>query len=789
MRGLRRAPGFATAVVLTLALGIGGNTAIFSVVDQLLLRPLPYPNGNQLLVIYEIGRQGSRADASPANWLDWQRESRTLASIAAWATTTMTLTGVGEPVRLYGQLVSSEFFPLLRVDPLLGRTITEADDRANAPRVAVISHALWQRRFGGEAGVIGRVVQLSDQPYEIVGVMPPSFRFVHQNTDIWSAYQLDRARPWRDTDGRFIDVVARLSDGVTMAAATAEMTAITRRLGETYAFNKGFSIELIPLREELAGQVQTSLLVLYGAVGVLLSIACFNVANLLLARAAGRQREMAIRASLGAGRLAIVRQLLVESLVLAVLGGAFGVALAHWSLAALVAFAPANLLRVPDLHVDTRIALYALGLSVCTGVIVGLVPAVSLIRRSLATRMRASGFNVTQAPRVRQALVVCQVAMTVVLLCGAGLLIRTLLALNVADTGFDRRNVLSMEVVLPAARYAPERRAPFFQQAVDALRALPGVEAAAAANSLPVIGTPRGGTSFHRLGTPELPPSERPSTRVRVVTPGFFRTLGIPVLRGREFTEADQAPNAAPAFVVNEAFAKSYLQDVDPLTASLSVLMQAENPHMPVIGVVGDVNEGSIRGGARPTVFYSHGQMQGTAMTIVLRTRVPDSLRAAAVGAVHALDPNLAVTSVRTLEEAFAESVAQERLSALVSGAFALSGLLLASLGLYGLLAFLVTERTKELGIRIALGAHLGRLMGGVIAGGLRLVAIGAAIGVVAAVLLSQSLGTLLFGVTPYDPATYGVVLALLAAVAIWASYVPARRAARVEPLTALRQD
>jgi putative ABC transport system permease protein len=791
-RGLRRSPGFAIAVVLTLALGIGGNTAIFSVVDQLLLRPLPYPDGERLLMVYEsfgggaVG--GNRPAVSPANWLDWQRQSRTLQGLAAWRTIAVTLTGVGEPIRLNGQLVSSEFFPLLGVTPLLGRTVSPEDDRPNAPPVAVLSHRLWQRRFGGAPGVIGRAIQINDRPAEVIGVMPADFRFVYQDNDMWGAYRLDRNQPWRETSGRFMNVIARLNPRNDMAAARAEMTGIAGRLAATYVFNKNTSVTLVPLREELTGQVQASLLVLYAAVGLLLSIACFNVANLLLARAASRRREIAIRTSLGAGRLAIVRQLLVESLLLAVAGGALGIALARWSLDALLAFAPADLLRVSAPHVDRRVLLYAVGLSVLTGLVVGLVPAMLVARRSMTAWMRTSGSTVTQSARVRQALVVCQVALTVVLLCGAGLLVRTVIALNNADNGFDKRDVLTMEIRLPGIRYTPERTRAFYREAVAALQALPGARSAAAANSLAVIGDLRGGSWFHRRGTPELPVNERPAANIRVVTPGYFRTLGIPVLHGREFTQADDG-SATPGYIVNEAFARTFLSDVDPLSASLTVWMQRENPYVQVIGVVGNVSEGSVRDNAKPTVFYSHRQMPETGMTLFVRANQPTAIARSAVEALHTLDANLAVSKVQTFDDAIAESLARERLSALVSGAFAVSGLLLAALGLYGLLAFLVTERTKEIGIRIALGAQLGRLTRSVVGGGLRLVAIGAAIGVAGSLLLFRLVGTLLFGVTPYDLSTYATVLALLCAVASVASYVPARRAARVEPLVALRQE
>ena len=787
-RGLRRRPGFAITVVLTLALGIGANTAIFSIVDQVLLRPLPYPSGDQLVMMYESFQSDDRNVVSPANWLDWQRESRTIQGMAAWRDRFATLTGVGEPVQLNVQLVSSEFFPVLGVRPLLGRTVSEHDDRPNAPQVAVLSHRLWSGRFRSDPNIVGRVIQLNDRPVQVIGVMPADFRFMDQENDLWSAYQLNRAQRWRETSGRFHYVVARLTPGSTLDAAQAEMSGIARRLEKQYVFNARNGVVLVSLREELTGQVQSALVVLYVAVAVLLSIACFNVANLLLARGAARGREIAIRTSLGAGRLAVVRQLVVESLLLAIAGGALGILLARWSLDALVAVAPADLLRVPELVVDRRVLAYAVGLSLATGVLVGLVPAVLVARNSLVSWIRSSGSTVTQAPRVRQILVVSQVALTVILLCGAGLLVQTVIALNGTGNGLDKRDVLTMEVQLPGVRYDADRRNAFFRDAVAALRGLPGVEAAAAGNSLAVIGELRGGSWFHRFGTPEVPQPERPFAAVRVVTPGYFRTLGIPIRRGREFTDADDA-SATAGFVVNEAFAKTYLADIDPLSASITVWMQPDNPYLPIIGVVGDVSEGSVREPAQPTVFYSHRRMSESRMTFFVRASQPTALASAAVGAIHRLDPNLAVTRVQTYDGAIAESLARERLSALVSAAFALSGLLLASLGVYGLLAFVVEQGTKEIGIRIALGAQLARLRRSVVGRGLRLVAIGVTIGMAGALVLLRSVGTLLFGVTPYDWSTYIAVAVLLGVVAVIAAYVPARRASRVEPLVALRQE
>src|ERR671935_1825407 len=619
--------------------------------------------------------------------------------------------------------------------------------------------------------------------------MPAGFRFVREDVDLWTAYQLDRNRPWRETtDGRFIHVVGRVADDATIDMARSEMEGIARRLAATYPFNKDTSVTVTPLREVLTGQVRTSVLVLFAGVGVLLAIACFNVANMLLARSASRQREIAIRASLGAGRWAIARSLLVESLLLAGVGGAVGLGLARWSLDALLAVAPTNLLGVSELFIDRRVLIYAFGLSLATGAIGGLASTILFARRSMADALRTRGSKTGHAPRVRQALVVLQVAMTVVLLCGAGVLVRTLLALDRAHMGFDPHDVLTMNVAVSPARYTAERCREFYREAVARVRALPGVEAAAAGISLPMIGSPRGGTRFHELGTPERPLNELPRTVVRMVGPGSFRTLRIPVLRGREFTDAD---NESPmgGFVVNETFARTYLSGRDPLTTFISVRMMEENPYLPIIGVVGDVSEGSVRSAPQPTVFYSHGRMPWATMTLFVRGRQPESLVKPVTAALHELDPTLAVSNVRTIESALAESLARERISALISTSFGVGGLLLAALGLYGLLAYLVAERTKDIGIRIALGARLARITGSVVAGGLALVAIGAAIGIAGSLLLLRSLGALLFGVTPYHVPTYAIVAVLLGAIAALASYLPARRAARVEPLTALRQE
>jgi putative ABC transport system permease protein len=556
------------------------------------------------------------------------------------------------------QLVSSEFFPLLGVAPLLGRTISDEDDRPNGPRVAVLSYRAWQDQLGGDPRAIGRTVQLDDRPKEIVGVMPASFRFVQQDVDLWTAFQLDRNLPWRETEGRVIHVVGRLATGATIGTARSEMEGIARRLAATYTFNKNTSMTVTPLREVLTGQVRTSVLVLFAGVGVLLAIACFNVANMLLARSALRQREIAIRASLGAERWPISRSVPLESLLLAGAGGALGLGLARLSLDALLAVAPTNVLGVSQLFIDRRVLIYAFGLSLATGAIAALASTILFARRSMADALRTRGSKAGHAPRVRQALVVVQVAMTVVLLCVAGVLVRTLIALDRAPMGFDADDVLTMRVAISPVRYPDERPRDFYREALTRLRALPGIESAAAAASLPMIGTPRGGTTFHELGAPERPANDRPSTVVRMVAPGYFRTLRIPVLRGREFTDEDNA-NPMAGFVVNETFARSYLSGGDPLATSISVRMQAENPHLPIVGVVGDVSEGSVRVAPQPTVFYTHGRMPWTTMTLFVRGRQPESVVKPVTAALRELDPTLVISNVRTIESALAESLAR----------------------------------------------------------------------------------------------------------------------------------
>jgi predicted permease len=788
LRGLRRSPAFTITVILMLALGIGANTAIFSIVDRLLLRDLPYPDGEQLMMVYESVPSTPRTNVSPANWMDWQRMSRSFEFLAAWNGITGTLTGDGEPELLLGQTASIEFFPALGVQPAIGRVFGAEEYEAGSSNVVLLSHRLWQGRFGGDPAIVGKSIELDGTPHVVIGIMPAAFHFVTPDVGFWTPYVLDRNRDWRGTSGRIMQAMGRLKSSVTPDSAQAEMQQIGKQLADTHTFNQNSSVAVVPLREVLTGQVRGSLLVLFGAVGVLLLIACFNIASMLLARAAARRREIAVRMSVGAGRLAILRQLLVESLLLASAGGICGYVIALWGVGTLVDVTPRNLIRVTEIPLDARVWLYTFGLTLATAFIFGIGPAFAATRDSLSEYLRGGGRSITQASRWRQALVLAQVSMTVVLLCGAGLLMRSFAALNGIETGVEAAQVLTMQVTMPASQYDRNQQVDFAQRAIERLKALPGVESVGAARSIPVMGG-TSGTGVHILGTADRPMNERPMTRVRTVTPGYFQTLGMAVVRGRDFNNADLHENAEPVFIVNETFAKTHLSGLDPLNQTIKVWMSTDNPYARIVGVVADVNEGSIRNAPAPTVFYNFRQLTYAGVTLFVRSKDPSSLMRASVQALREVDPNLPVTQVRTLHEAFGLSIARERLNALVSAAFAVTAMLLASCGLYGLLAFVVAERTREIGIRMALGARASLVLKMVMQHGLRLVIGGAALGMVGAFVVSRSIQSLLFGIRSYDPATFAGVIALLVAVSAAATFVPARRATRVDPAITLREE
>src|SRR5262245_330836 len=789
LRGLQRSPGFTATVVVMLALGIGANTAIFSIVDRLFLRALPYHESNPLLIVYQTWPAGPRNAVSPANWLDWQRLNHSFETLAAWNFATATFAGEGDPELLNGQAASAEFFPALKISPLLGRLFTPDDDRPNAAPVVVLTHRLWQRRFGEDRNIIGKKIELDARSFEIIGVLPQGFYFMNPLAEFWVPYSLDRQRDWRANSGRSIpSILGRLKAGVTMSAAQAEMRTIAAQLEQSYIFNKKTSVNIVPLREVLTGEVRTSLLVLLAAVSVLLLVACFNVASMMLARSSSRRREIAVRTSLGAGRGAIVRQLLMESLLLAAGGGAIGFLVALWGVSTLIDLTPRNLIRVIEVPLDRWVLMYTFGISLLTGMAFGLTPAITSTRGSLAGYLHGVGRSITHSARIRQGLVVAQVMMTVILLCGAGLLVRSFAALNSFSTGADANQVLTMQITMPAPRYDRNQQVELVTRIIERLERLPGVDSVGATRSLPVIG-PTAGTGVHFRGTPDVPMNDRPMARIRMATPGYFKTVGTTIVHGREFIWDDQRPNAELVFVVNEAFVKAYLPDKDPLATSMRVWMGTESPFGRIVGVTADVREGSLRGRVEPTVFYNQRQLSYSGMTLFLRTNRPSTIARDAVQAIHDIDRNVPVTQVQTLRDAFGQSISRDRLNAFVSGAFGVTALLLASFGLYGLLAFLVAERTREIGIRMALGAEAATLVQMVMNHGLSLVAAGGALGLIGAFVISRFIKTLLFEVTSYDPTTFIAVGLLLTLVGALAAFLPAYRAATVNPIVALRQE
>jgi putative ABC transport system permease protein len=787
LRGFNRARGFTATVVVMLAVAIGANTAIFSLVDNLLLRELPYPDSNRLVMVYELFKGNQGPAVSPANWFDWQRMNHSFESLAAWNGSAMTLTGLGDPEMIIGQVVSSDFFAALKTGPSLGRTFTADEDRPDVPRVIVLSNGLWERRFGSDPAVVGKKIDLDAVPYEVIGVMPAGFHFINPQAEYWAPMAVDRARDWRGTAGRSLPgILGRLKPGLSRESADAEMKAIASQLEQSYVFNQYTSARVVPLRDTLTGEVRTSLLVLFGAVSLLLVIACFNVASMMLARSSSRRREIAVRASLGASRRTIVRQLLVESVLLSAVAGAAGFLVALWGVSALLELTPSSLIPLNDVPLDRWILMYTMLTSLLTGFMFGLLPAITATRGSLAEYLHGGGRSVTRSTRIRRWLVVAQVTMTVVLLCGSGLLVRSFAALTSVRTGVDT-DVLTMQITMPNVRYNSERQVAFVRSAVERLESIPGVQTAGATRSLPVIG-PVAITGFHIAGTPDVSMNERQSARIRIATPGYFKTAGVPIVRGRDFTWDDERANAEPVIIVNEAFVKAYLSGKDPLSVSLNVFMGRTNPGGRIAGVASDVRESSLRSESLPTVFLTHGPLTYNAMTLYVRG-AGSSLAREAVQAIHELDSNIAVTQVRPLRDALGSSIVRERLNAVVTTAFAVTALLLASFGLYGLLAFLVAERTREIGIRMALGAQAGAVLRMVMNHGLSLVAGGAVVGLLGGLAVANYIQALLFGIPSYDPMTFAGVAVVVLFVSAIAAFVPAHRATRVDPLVALRQE
>jgi putative ABC transport system permease protein len=796
VRRLLKSPGFTLIAVLTLALGVGANSAIFSVVNGVLLKPLPYHEPDRLLAIYHTSNLSQRAPMSGPNFTDVRRSSQTLVDAAAIARSRVVLTGEGEPIRLDGARVSAGLFDLLGVRPVEGRTFTAEENQPGRADVAILEYGLWQQRFGGDRSVIGRRIMLNGVPTEVVGVMPKAFSYP-TGRSIWTPleYTEDLLRGQRGA--WYLMVLGRAKPDVSIDQVVAEVQTIGRQLAAEYPDsneNLGFSAEL--LHEMMVSDIRKAVLVLLGAVGFVLLIACANVANLLLSRAAARETEMAVRSALGAGRGRLVRQLLTESVILAIVGAGLGLLLAVWGVDVLKGMQPAGIPRLDSVGVDAAVMWFTAALAVVTGLVFGVVPALQASGAAPAGTLKEGGrgnLSTRRGVRMRGALVVAEMALAVMLLAGAGLLIRSFTKLAAVDPGFSVADALTFEISLPPGAYGEARQIGFFDELIPRLAAIPGVEAAGAVLSLPLTG--RGMVfSFEVEGRPPAPPSQQPILYTRVATPGYFHAIGIPLKRGRLFT-ADDREGTTPVVVITETAARQHFPGEDPLGKRIQLgwerASDGRNAGGEVVGIVGDVKDAGLAEPDPPQVYLPYAQWPVSGMSAVLRTAVPPrSVVESARAAVHGVDPSLPVANVRTLEQIVAQSISQPRFYMTLLGVFAAVALILAAIGIFGVLSYAVAQRTREIGIRMALGAQERTVVSLVVREAMVLALAGLAIGLVAAFFLSRTLVvSLLFATSPKDPLTFAVVPFLLGTVALVASYIPARRATRVDPIVALRTD
>jgi putative ABC transport system permease protein len=792
VRMLLKNPGFTLIAVLTLGLGVGANTAIFSIVNAVLLRPLPFKDPARLVTVWESNAEKGQTHGAVggANFTDWKNQNQVFEMLAAYFSWNYSLTGNDQPQRLTAAVVSAGFFQALGTDAALGRVLVPEDDQEADENVVVLSHTLWQNRFGGNREIIGQTITLNNRPHTVVGVMPASFDFPDGRTDIWRPMAMSPQNA-QNREGKWLKTIGRLKPGVSLEQASAAMNTIAGRLAESYPkTNAGWGVNLIPLHEELVGKARRFLLTLFGAVLFVLLIACVNVANLLLARGATRQKENAIRAALGAGRLRLLRQYLAESLLLAMLGSAVGLALAFWSLDALIALSPDDVPGLARATIDGRVLGFTLALSLLTTWIFGLAPAWQASKPDLNETLKEGSHTTGGAGRrVQDALVVVEVAAGVVLLVGAGLMIRSLLRLQAVEPGFNPHDVLTMRVALPASKYGENYQSiAFFQQALERIKALPGVVSAGAIQDLP-LGQNTMSFPFTIEGRPSVSAASRPLAAYRAVTEGYFRTMGIPLVAGRAFTPNDNL-QTVPVVIINQTMARRFFANEDPLGKRLH-FGEPNDPSSTVIGVVGDVKHLGLADEEVAAIYQPHAQNRFAWlrwMTLVVRTNAaPPSLVAPIRSRIAEVDRDQPIYDIATLEHLLAKSVAQPRFSAFLLGLFALLALTLAAVGLYGVMAHAVAQRAHEIGLRMALGAQVRDVLALVIGRGMRLTLLGLVIGLAVSVALTGVLKTLLFNISATDPLTFAGVVGVLLAVALIACYLPARRAAKVDPLAALR--
>jgi putative ABC transport system permease protein len=795
-RVLRKNPAFALGAILVLALGIGANTAIFSVVNAVLIRPLPYSDPGRIAMVYHVPPQksvpGSKIFAvSPANYLDWQKQSNVFDAMSIFHFTTMTLTGRDQPEAVQGLVVSSEFFQVLGVTPMKGRAFTSEEDTSGHGNVVVLSYPFWQSHFGADPTVIGKNLTFNGLPYSIIGVMPAHFHFFYQGEYFVPLGWTDKERAVRNNHNYL--VIARLKRGVSLQQAEAEMNTISSRLEQAYPEDdKGWGATVVPLREDLVGDVRPALLVLVGAVAFVLLIACANVANLVLAKTLGRRKEIAIRTALGASWLRVIQHTLAETLLLSAAGGALGLLVAHGGIALIVAFFGDKLPQTGPVGLDTKVLGFTLGLSILAGVLAGLAPAWRLARTNVNEALK-QGTGRTAADSggraTRNILVVCEVGMSLVLLIGAGLMIRTLRALHDVKPGVDPHNVLTFRVTLPREKYSkPEQQLNFYKQLVERVSSLPGVESAGTIDALPF--TSDGSTQPVAIeGRPAVEFAMQPEVAVRTISPGYLRALRIPLLAGRDFSETDTLESPG-AIVISESTAREFWPNENPIGKRLTLSFYPEKVRE-VIGVAGDVKfRGPDSRKSLATVYVPLAQITFWNQAMVVRTaRDPASSASAMAAAVHQQDPDQPLSDVRTMDDILADSLSQQRFSMLLLASFAGLALVLAAVGIYSVLAYAVRQRQREIGIRLALGAQLNDVLRMVVAEGMRPALIGVALGLAGAFVLKRTISSLIFGVSESDPLTFLCVSVLLAMVALVASIIPAYRATKVDPMRALREE
>jgi putative ABC transport system permease protein len=791
LRRLMRTPAFTAGAVICLALGIGANTAIFTVINAVLLRPLPYAEPERLVGVWESNqlRGRERNVVSPANYRDWSAENTVFSAMAAIADGSANLTGAGEPREVVVQRATAGLFGLLGLEPRLGRVFGAAEDAPGAPPVAVVSHELWERQLKADPAIVGRTIRLDGSPVTVIGVMPPETESLAR-PDVWMPLQLDPAVNYREVAGRFLRAAARLRPGVTLERAQTEMTTIAGRLAAEHPnFNSHWSVNLVPLEEQLVGAVRRPLLLLGGVVLLVLLIACGNVANLRLAQATAARRDTAVHAALGAGRLVLVRRMLLESLLVALAGAALGVLLAWWGTDALVALAGSSVPRMHEVVVDRRALAFTLAVAIGTGLISGLVPALRTTRADLHGDLRAGGRGMSSAGgRTRAMLVGIQVAASLVLLVGAGLLLKSFARLHQVDLGFNPEHVLTARVSLSGPRYADTTsQVQFFEALVSRVRAIPGVQSAGAIDWLPLGGI---GSATRMLieGEPPTLPGEEPAASVRAVDAGFFEAMQIPVIRGRGIESGDRS-GAVQAVVVNQSFARKYLVGRDPVGRRIR-MEWGDTLVGTVMGVVGDIKHSGVDSAAAPTVYWAVAQFPSAFMTVVVRTAGdPMTYAPAVVAQVRALDAEQPVADVKSYDEWLGGALARRRFSMLLLGGFAGLAVVLTGIGLYGTTAYGVAQRTREFGIRLALGAAPRAVLWSVLRQALAVVGAGVVVGLIGALALSRVVRSLLFEVSATDPVVFVAIPAMLLVVGAVAGVLPARRATRVDPTVALRSE